>query len=394
MLSTHDSTTCQTNMHKIIYHVQIVNRDSNGGVAGQAVKIIEKHPIKSVTIKGIDCHQLNNIPICTVGGVVSTHVGEVILVLLHYAYTGRGATIHSPGQFEYYGSKVHNQLRVTGGKQCIETINGLYISLDIDYRLPCLSICPFTYHKWEMLPTVFMADDSKDWDPQVLDYTLTGDQQWAELLRPPQNPYHDYNNTGAYFHWSVYMSKCLWNLWKDNDQTPDDADENKHIVIFEDENPLPAPFIDNFHCNDNGFDEQVDDILWYANHVCIANNAKTTGNVVYSCFMADITPEQITLVTTHSSRKVTDPPTPCPVTPDPFVNDNVPSNGAVVTPPLPLLPPQPPPDLDNIPTETQHIVSKGRKSWPFTSRSSLKRTRGFCNVVSVLVNKPCTQGRF
>jgi len=88
--------------------MSLVDRGSNGGVAGQDVRIIERHPHRTVTIEGIDSHQMNNIPICTVGGVVNTTDGPIILVLPHYAYVGRGATIHSPGQFEYYGTQVHD----------------------------------------------------------------------------------------------------------------------------------------------------------------------------------------------------------------------------------------------------------------------------------------------
>ena len=47
---------------------------SFGAVAGEDVRIIEKHPNKSVTLEGIDCHQQNNITICTVGGILITYV--------------------------------------------------------------------------------------------------------------------------------------------------------------------------------------------------------------------------------------------------------------------------------------------------------------------------------
>lgn len=47
----------------------LVDRGANGEVAGNDVRIIEKHPDKTVKIRGIDNHEVPYTPIVTAGGV-------------------------------------------------------------------------------------------------------------------------------------------------------------------------------------------------------------------------------------------------------------------------------------------------------------------------------------
>jgi len=65
------------------------------------VHIIEKSN-GTVDVRGIDNHQITNIPIITAGGVVKTQHGSAIAILYQHAYTGQGRkTIHSSGQLEW-----------------------------------------------------------------------------------------------------------------------------------------------------------------------------------------------------------------------------------------------------------------------------------------------------
>ena len=58
----------------------LVDRGANGGVAGDDVRVVFiTH--RSVDIKGIDNHHVNNIDIGTVGGVVQTHKGPMIAIM-------------------------------------------------------------------------------------------------------------------------------------------------------------------------------------------------------------------------------------------------------------------------------------------------------------------------
>ena len=53
---------------------------------------------RTVDIRGIDNHQCTDIDIGTVGGVVKTHKGYVIVIMHQYALLNKGSTIHSPSQ--------------------------------------------------------------------------------------------------------------------------------------------------------------------------------------------------------------------------------------------------------------------------------------------------------
>ena len=85
-----------------------MDRGANGGIAGNDVRVIDRQ-FRSVSIQGIDNHQLNDIPIGTVGGVIQTHLGPAILIMHQYAILGKGYSIHSPGQWEMYGLDVNDK---------------------------------------------------------------------------------------------------------------------------------------------------------------------------------------------------------------------------------------------------------------------------------------------
>ena len=66
----------------------LIDRGANGCVAGQDIRIITKSEWL-VNIMGIDNHEMKNIPIGTVGGVVTSQHGEVIAIMHQYAIAGR-----------------------------------------------------------------------------------------------------------------------------------------------------------------------------------------------------------------------------------------------------------------------------------------------------------------
>ena len=138
----------QVNMN-IVYNVyasshgntsSLVDRGSNGGVGGQDVRVIHFHPHQKVDIQGLDNHRLNDIRVATVGGIVMTTRGLVVAVFPHYAYTGKGASIHSSGHLEWFGTTVDDKSVKVGGTQCLTTLGGLKIPLDIVNGLPRLPI--------------------------------------------------------------------------------------------------------------------------------------------------------------------------------------------------------------------------------------------------------------
>jgi hypothetical protein len=94
--------------YKVSYHKEhhgvspsLIDRGSNGGVAGNNVRAIFKTN-RTVDIKGIDNHLCTNIDNGTVGGVIHTNKGLVIGIMNHYDLLNKGSSIHSPCQFEWY----------------------------------------------------------------------------------------------------------------------------------------------------------------------------------------------------------------------------------------------------------------------------------------------------
>ena len=70
---------CQVQSHCIYYLVSLhksckigslIDRGANSGIAGDNVCIIKKSD-QTVNVRGIDNHQITNIPIVTAGGVVN-----------------------------------------------------------------------------------------------------------------------------------------------------------------------------------------------------------------------------------------------------------------------------------------------------------------------------------
>jgi hypothetical protein len=164
--------------YKVTYHhsssgqsLSLIDRGAYGGVAGTDVRVIFKTE-QTVDIRGIDNHQCTNIDIGTVGGVIQTQKGPIIGIMHQYALLNKGSTIHSPCQFEWYKNDVNDKsIRVPGGIQRIQTLDGYIIPLSITDGLTPLSICPYTDHEWDNLPHVILTSEL-EWDPSVLDHDL------------------------------------------------------------------------------------------------------------------------------------------------------------------------------------------------------------------------------
>jgi len=93
----------------------LVDRGANGGMAGEDVMIIERGE-RYATVNGIDGHTVQDLLICTVAAQVKSNKGPIILIMHQYAYLGKGKTIHSSGQIEYYKNAVDDKSSKVGGK--------------------------------------------------------------------------------------------------------------------------------------------------------------------------------------------------------------------------------------------------------------------------------------
>ena len=115
----------------------LVDRGANGGVAGNDVRVIWTHPHQSVDVRGIDDHEVTNILIITAGGIDTTQFRPVIAILHQYAYLGKGKTIHSCGQLEWYQNEVNDKSVKVGGSQCIRTLDGYVHPLNLQWASLC-----------------------------------------------------------------------------------------------------------------------------------------------------------------------------------------------------------------------------------------------------------------
>ena len=188
--------TYQVSAHRSSATHSLVDRGANGGVAGSDVRIITRSH-RTVDIQGIDNHQVTDIDIGTVGGVVQTNKGPVIAILNQYAIFGKGTTIHSPGQLEWFKNDVNDKSVHVGGLQRITTLDGYMIPLSIKNGLPRMQLRPYTDEEWDNLPHVFLTSET-EWDPSILDHEHE-DDQWFDAINdlesdPTVNLFDEFGN--------------------------------------------------------------------------------------------------------------------------------------------------------------------------------------------------------
>jgi hypothetical protein len=83
--------------------IALIDRGANGIVAGNDCTWIGGPVLpRSVSITGIDNHQMTNIPVGIVGAVSQSQRGPVICVFHEAAYTGQHQSILSSFQMEHH----------------------------------------------------------------------------------------------------------------------------------------------------------------------------------------------------------------------------------------------------------------------------------------------------
>ena len=70
-----------------------------------------------VNICSVDNHEMVDIPLALVGGVINVNHGEVIALFCNCACTGKGKSTHSPGQMEWHKLDINEKPLRTGGLQ-------------------------------------------------------------------------------------------------------------------------------------------------------------------------------------------------------------------------------------------------------------------------------------
>jgi hypothetical protein len=116
----------------------------------------------TVDIKGIG----------TVGGAVQTQHGPVIAIINQYALLGKGSSVNSTSQLEWYKNDVNDEsIHVPGGLHGIVTFEGYTIPLTIGDGLARLDIRPHTDNEIEKLPHVRLTSEL-EWGQSALDHTF------------------------------------------------------------------------------------------------------------------------------------------------------------------------------------------------------------------------------
>ena len=187
--------------------------------------------------------------------------------------------------------RVDDKSAVIGGMQSITTPNGVIIPVDIVNGLARIPMRPFTDREFEELPTIFLADNSKPWDPSVLDSTLSSEEYWLISHPEPTNNNPNFLMTGDYLRCTVLSSDVTWTFdaWGDNpaklgeeevivfEHPVQDKDEPIELQIEgdipelaslqDDDNSVSPSKSDNTSTTYCNLDDLVDDIVDYASEL-------------------------------------------------------------------------------------------------------------------------------
>ena len=120
-------------------HGSFIDKGANGGLAGSDVRILSRSSRKC-TVTGIDSHELQGLDVVQCAALVETNHGIVNLIMNEYACYGKGHTIHSSGQIEWFKNSVDDRTVQVCRKHRVCTIDGYAMPLVCRGGLMCLSI--------------------------------------------------------------------------------------------------------------------------------------------------------------------------------------------------------------------------------------------------------------
>ena len=139
---------------------------------------------RKINIQGIDKHEVTGLDVVTVATLLNTSQGKVIGIFNEYAYLGKGSSIHSSGQLEWFKTNVDEKSVKVGGTQLITTLDGYSFPLLIKDGLSyATSLGKPTDQDMDTYPHVFFTSPN-EWDPSVLDH----DPPHLDGLDPSQVP--------------------------------------------------------------------------------------------------------------------------------------------------------------------------------------------------------------
>ena len=248
--------------HSSSHYGSLIDRGANGGLAGSDVRILERTG-RTVSVTGIDNHELPGLDIVTCAVLLHTNHGKVVLIMHEYAYYGRGNTIHSPGQTEWFQNTCDDKSFHVGGKQVITFLDGYSTPLHCRTGLMYMNLLGKpTDADLNTYPHVLLTGPH-EWDPSVLDYThptISGDPTWAP--DPSQRGAHDprideFGNFKGRVHRTLTHSPAISNIAQHKHAIttqPIDFEKlrpylgwvNKHTIEKPSTKPLNVPMTKHF----------------------------------------------------------------------------------------------------------------------------------------------------
>ena len=173
---------CQRYLFQLANHTnqQLVDRGANGGLAGSDMRVIHKTHRK-INIQGIDNHEVTGLDVVTAATLLNTSQGKVIGIFNEYAYLGKGSSIHSSSQLEWFKTKVDEKSVKVGGTQLITSLDGYSVPLLIKDALAyATSLGKPTDQDMDIYPHVFFTSPD-EWDPQSLTMILHTLMDWTPV---------------------------------------------------------------------------------------------------------------------------------------------------------------------------------------------------------------------
>ena len=146
--------------------------------------------LRKCTVTGIDNHEIPGLDLVQCAALVDTNHGFVNLIMNEYAFCGRGHSIHSSGQIEWYTNTVDDESVQVGGQQRIITIDGYSMPLVCKGGLMYLELLGIPKDKdLQTDPSVHFTS-RHEWNPSVLNYEHPEDKGDPDWTNDPNDRFH------------------------------------------------------------------------------------------------------------------------------------------------------------------------------------------------------------
>jgi hypothetical protein len=130
---------------------------------------------RHLNVLHIEDHHIVDVPIVAAGSVMGMKQGPVVAIMHQHAFAGKGKTIRSFSQLEWYKNDFHHKsLKVSGNLQRMQSNDGYLIPFNIKDGLLYVKMRSYTDEEWDTLPHVILTSDV-NWDRMAFDVTLDDD---------------------------------------------------------------------------------------------------------------------------------------------------------------------------------------------------------------------------